>query len=82
MTTQRPLDQLKSVLGDLAIAMSDYLNTVDELKVVRGPFSAIVDLEKRQLTLIVEDCYAQRERYYPQSPSPFPTPSPFPHTIR
>jgi LysM repeat protein len=32
----------------------------DELKVVRGPFTAIVDLEKRQLTLIVEDCYAGR----------------------
>jgi LysM repeat protein len=34
------------------------LNPGDELKVVRGPFSALVDLEKRQLTLIVEDCYA------------------------
>ena len=32
----------------------------DELKVVRGPFSAIVELDKRQLTLIVEDCYAGR----------------------
>jgi LysM repeat protein len=36
------------------------LNPGDELKVVRGPFSAIVDLEKRQLTLIVEECYAGR----------------------
>jgi hypothetical protein len=32
----------------------------DELKVIRGPFTAIVDLEKRQLTLMVDDCYAGR----------------------
>jgi len=38
----------------------DRLNPGDELKVVRGPFSALVDLDKRQLTLIVEDCYAGR----------------------
>jgi LysM domain len=36
------------------------LNPGDELKIVRGPFAAIVDLEKRQLTLIVDDCYAGR----------------------
>jgi LysM repeat protein len=36
------------------------LNPGDELKVVRGPFTAQVDLDKRQLTLIVEDCYAGR----------------------
>ena len=32
----------------------------EELKVVRGPFSATVDLDKRQLTLFVENCYAGR----------------------
>jgi hypothetical protein len=31
-----------------------------ELKVIRGPFSALVDLDKRQLMLIVDDCYAGR----------------------
>ncbi len=31
-----------------------------DLKVVRGPFSALVELDKRQLTLIVDDCYAGR----------------------
>jgi LysM domain len=36
------------------------LNPGEELKVVRGPFAAIVDLDKRQLTLIVDDCYAGR----------------------
>src|SRR6202008_5137806 len=38
----------------------NHLNPGDELKVVRGPFTAQVDLDKRQLTLIVEDCYAGR----------------------
>lgn len=32
----------------------------DELKVMRGPFTAVVDLNKRELTLMVEDCYAGR----------------------
>ncbi|HKD37997.1 MAG TPA: LysM peptidoglycan-binding domain-containing protein, partial [Pirellulales bacterium] len=36
----------------------NHINPGDELKVVRGPFTAQVDLDKRQLTLIVEDCYA------------------------
>ena len=36
------------------------LNPGTELKVVRGPFSALVELDKRQLTLIVDDCYAGR----------------------
>ncbi len=36
------------------------LSPGEELKVVRGPFAAIVDLDKRQLTLIVDDCYAGR----------------------
>ncbi len=32
----------------------------DELKVMRGPFNAKVDIERRQLTLTVEGCYAGR----------------------
>jgi LysM repeat protein len=36
------------------------LNSGDELKVVRGPFTAQVDLDRRLLTLLVEDCYAGR----------------------
>ena len=43
-----------------AIADPNQLVPGEELKVVRGPFSAIVDLDKRQLTLLVEDCYAGR----------------------
>jgi hypothetical protein len=38
----------------------NHLNPGDELKVVRGPFTAQVDLDKKQLTLIVDECYAGR----------------------
>jgi hypothetical protein len=58
----KQVDQLKSVLGDLAIAMSDYLNTVDELKVVHAAAKEVrdqMDIISAQSTSMVVD-WAQR----------------------
>jgi len=40
------------------IAAADQVQPGQELKVVRGPFSALVDLSRKQLTLMVGDRYA------------------------
>ncbi|MEX2306412.1 MAG: LysM peptidoglycan-binding domain-containing protein [Pirellulales bacterium] len=40
------------------IAAADQVRPGQELKVVRGPFSAVVDLGRKQLTLMVGDRYA------------------------
>ena len=34
----------------------------EKLKVLRGPFMALVEVDKRQVTLLVEECYAGRFR--------------------
>jgi LysM repeat protein len=49
------------------VAAADQVRVGQELKVVRGPFSALVDLSRNQLTLLVDDCYAGR---FPISVSP------------
>jgi LysM repeat protein len=40
------------------IPAADQIRPGQELKVVRGPFSAVVDLERKQLTLMLGDRYA------------------------
>jgi hypothetical protein len=40
------------------ITAADQVRPGQELKVVRGPFSAVVDLDRKQLTLLVGDRYA------------------------
>jgi LysM repeat protein len=42
------------------IAAVDQVRPGQELKVVRGPFSAVVDLSRNQLTLMVDERYAGR----------------------
>lgn len=43
-----------------SIASPNQVQPGQELKVVRGPFSAVVDLSRNQLTLMVDDRYAGR----------------------
>jgi LysM repeat protein len=52
------------------VAAADQVRAGQELKVVRGPFSAVVDLSRNQLTLMVDDRYAGK---FPISVSPGPT---------
>ncbi len=40
------------------IQSPDQLRPGQELKVVRGPFSAVVDLHRNEVTLLVDECYA------------------------
>jgi LysM repeat protein len=42
------------------VAAADQIRPGQELKVLRGPFSAVVDLSRNQLTLMVDDRYAGR----------------------
>ncbi len=38
----------------------DHLTAGNKLKVIRGPFNAFVNLNKREVTLVVQQCYAGR----------------------
>lgn len=38
----------------------DHLTPGNQLKVIRGPFMALVSLNKREVTLVVQQCYAGR----------------------
>jgi LysM repeat protein len=67
--TVKPGDTLESVAGQYnvpaqlldkinGIAPGEPLRPGQELKVLRGPFSAVVDLDRKYITLTLDGCYA------------------------
>jgi hypothetical protein len=54
---QIPVELLAKING---ISDPDHLTPGDKLKVIRGPFMALVSLSKREVTLVVQRCYAGR----------------------
>jgi hypothetical protein len=54
---QVPAGLLAKING---IGDPDHLTPGNQLKVIRGPFMALVSLNKREVTLVVQQCYAGR----------------------
>jgi LysM repeat protein len=67
----KPGDRLETIANEYQVPAAllakingigdpDHLTAGNKLKVIRGPFNAFVNLNKREVTLVVQQCYAGR----------------------
>jgi hypothetical protein len=71
----KPGDRLETIANEYQVPAAllakingvgdpDHLTAGDKLKVIRGPFTALVSLNQREVTLLVQQCYAGRFKLF------------------